>query len=102
MSTDRVDRILRYGAGPEFAELYHAVGRFRRQQVGDDIAMTAYARRLCECYDACEDAVSDFDAEIDRFQDSDPSENASKGKETPPGRVPGPMHEKNKDSQSQS
>jgi len=66
---ERVDRILRQGAGPEFAELYHAVGRFRHQRIGEEDALTAYARRVCECFDACEEALADSDDAIDAFKE---------------------------------
>ena len=71
MSSDTIDRILRYGAGPEFADLFEAVGVMRALYTLKDASNGEYeiaALGVVQCYDACVDAVTAFDREIDKFQ----------------------------------
>jgi len=74
MSSDTIDRILRYGAGVEFAQLYRAVGRLRHgAPLWRFNSNDARIARVFECYDACEDTLGVFEAEIEKFK-ADPSD----------------------------
>ncbi len=66
LQADTIDRILRYGAGPEFSDLYKAVEIYVNNRTRYKAPILPWEAQLITALHRCDETVQNFDRLIDK------------------------------------